>query len=39
MISVALALEEQLVKEGEDIPTNEWDRLPEVLLTPVGEIL
>ncbi|GAA5949939.1 hypothetical protein JCM3765_007744 [Sporobolomyces pararoseus] len=37
--TVALALEEQMAKEGEDIPTNEWDRLPEVLLTPEGEIL
>ncbi|GAA5835048.1 hypothetical protein JCM3766R1_002081 [Sporobolomyces carnicolor] len=37
--TVALALAEQMAKEGEDIPTNEWDRLPEVLLTPDAEIL
>ncbi|GAA5890471.1 hypothetical protein JCM16303_004213 [Sporobolomyces ruberrimus] len=37
--TVALALEEQMVRDGEEIPTNEWDRLPDVLLTPQGEIL
>ncbi|GAA5899321.1 5-formyltetrahydrofolate cyclo-ligase [Sporobolomyces salmoneus] len=37
--TVALALQEQMVKEGEEIPTNEWDRLPDMLLTPKGEVL
>jgi 5-formyltetrahydrofolate cyclo-ligase len=37
-VAVALALEAQMVREGEEIPTNEWDRLPEVLLTPEGEL-
>ncbi|GAA5923442.1 5-formyltetrahydrofolate cyclo-ligase [Sporobolomyces koalae] len=36
--TVALALEAQMVQEGELIPTNEWDRLPDVLLTPQGEL-
>ncbi|BGP12291.1 hypothetical protein JCM10213_000013 [Rhodosporidiobolus nylandii] len=36
--TAALALRAQMVQEGEDIPTNEWDRLPELLLTPDGEI-
>ncbi|GAA5827115.1 hypothetical protein JCM11251_001123 [Rhodosporidiobolus azoricus] len=36
--TVALALRAQMAQEGEEIPTNEWDRLPEVLLTPDGEI-
>ncbi|GAA6041629.1 hypothetical protein JCM8097_007777 [Rhodosporidiobolus ruineniae] len=35
---VALALRAQMVQDGEEIPTNEWDRLVEVLLTPDGEI-
>ncbi|GAA5917948.1 hypothetical protein JCM6882_004135 [Rhodosporidiobolus microsporus] len=36
--TVALALRAQMAQEGEEIPTNEWDRLPEILLTPDGEI-
>ncbi|GAA5878930.1 hypothetical protein JCM1840_000844 [Sporobolomyces johnsonii] len=36
--TVALALTAQMVQEGEEIPTNEWDRLPDVLLTPKGEL-
>ncbi|GAA5975034.1 hypothetical protein JCM11641_000003 [Rhodosporidiobolus odoratus] len=38
--TIALALRAQLVREedGEHIPTNEWDRLPEILLTPDGGI-
>ncbi|BGO88539.1 hypothetical protein NBRC10512_003363 [Rhodotorula toruloides] len=34
--TVALALKAQLVQDGEEIPTNEWDRLPDVLITPDG---
>ncbi|GAA6061999.1 hypothetical protein JCM10212_004277 [Sporobolomyces blumeae] len=37
--TVALALSAQMVREGEDIPTNEWDRLPDILVTPNGEIV
>ncbi|GAA5854963.1 hypothetical protein JCM8547_002324 [Rhodosporidiobolus lusitaniae] len=36
--TVALALSAQMVQEGEEIPTNEWDRLPDYLLTPKGII-
>lgn len=36
--TVALALHAQMVQDGEEIPTNEWDRLPDILLTPDGEI-
>ncbi|TNY23806.1 hypothetical protein DMC30DRAFT_280545 [Rhodotorula diobovata] len=36
--TVALALREQMVQEGEEIPLNEWDRLVDVLVTPDGEI-
>ncbi|GAA6007582.1 5-formyltetrahydrofolate cyclo-ligase [Rhodotorula paludigena] len=36
--TVALALGAQMVQDGEEIPMNEWDRLPDVLLTPEGEI-
>uniref|UniRef100_A0A0K3C9G6 5-formyltetrahydrofolate cyclo-ligase n=1 Tax=Rhodotorula toruloides TaxID=5286 RepID=A0A0K3C9G6_RHOTO len=34
--TVALALKAQMVQDGEEIPTNEWDRLPDVLITPDG---
>lgn len=34
--TVALALKAQMVLDGEEIPTNEWDRLPDVLITPDG---
>ncbi|GAA6010267.1 hypothetical protein JCM10207_005694 [Rhodosporidiobolus poonsookiae] len=36
--TVALALRAQMVQDDEAIPTNEWDRLPDILLTPDGEI-
>jgi len=38
MFAVALALNAQMVQDGEQIPTNEFDRLPDVLLTPDEEI-
>ncbi|POY70545.1 hypothetical protein BMF94_6459 [Rhodotorula taiwanensis] len=34
--TVALALREQMVQADEEIPTNEWDRLPDSLITPDG---
>ncbi|GAA6011804.1 hypothetical protein JCM11491_000756 [Sporobolomyces phaffii] len=34
--TVALALAAQMLQEGEAIPTNEWDRLVEALITPQG---
>ncbi|BGP52571.1 hypothetical protein JCM8202_004931 [Rhodotorula sphaerocarpa] len=34
--TVALALREQMVQPGEEIPTDEWDRLPDTLITPDG---
>ncbi|GAA5829512.1 hypothetical protein JCM5353_001277 [Sporobolomyces roseus] len=37
--TVALALNAQMAQEGEEIPTNEFDRLPDVLLTPDQEIV
>lgn len=39
MLAVALALNAQMAQEGEEIPTNEFDRLPDVLLTPDQEIV
>jgi hypothetical protein len=36
--AAALALRSQLVLEGEEIPTEEWDKVPDVLVTPDGEI-
>lgn len=34
--TVALALTEQMVRpdQGEEIPTNEWDRLADEVITP-----
>jgi len=37
--TAALALSGQILQPGEEIPTNdEWDRIPDVLVTPDGII-